>query len=167
MPYQKKWRHSLNAQDPIPESAFGFEAAEDSPGFLLWQTTITWQRLIKKALDGYDISHMQFVIMASLLWFEEHQEFPTQATISRLSKIDEMTVSKSLRKLAMQGYVSRQESSKDTRAKCVSLTSIGRELTAKLIPIVEGIDRSFFNAVAKDDQRELIQILGKIIQENN
>ncbi len=45
---------------------FGFDAPEDSPGFLLWQTTISWQRMIKKALEPHDISHAQFVIMAIL-----------------------------------------------------------------------------------------------------
>ncbi len=35
----------------MTDSVFGFEQPEHSPGFLLWQTTITWQRLIKKALD--------------------------------------------------------------------------------------------------------------------
>lgn len=49
---------------------FGFAKPEDSPGFLLWQTTIIWQRRIKKALESHDISHAQFVIMAILLWFE-------------------------------------------------------------------------------------------------
>jgi hypothetical protein len=33
------------------KSAFGFEVPEASPGFLLWQTTTAWQRLIKKMLD--------------------------------------------------------------------------------------------------------------------
>jgi len=43
--------------------------AEDSPGLLLWQTTIFWQRMIKKALEPYGISHAQFVIMVILLWW--------------------------------------------------------------------------------------------------
>ena len=56
------------------EVVLGFDKPEDSPGFLLWQTSITWQRLIKKALDSYDISHAQFVILAITLWFEKRSE---------------------------------------------------------------------------------------------
>lgn len=41
----------------MSELPFGFDKPADSPGFLLWQTTITWQRLIKDALEPYDISH--------------------------------------------------------------------------------------------------------------
>lgn len=148
-----------------PKSAFGFEAPEDSPGLLLWQTTITWQRLIKKALDVHDISHAQFVVMAILLWFEEHQEDPTQIAIARLSKLDQMTVSKSLKKLMAQGYIKREESQKDTRAKWVYLTPKGKELVSKLVPIVEGIDADFFGKVTTSDQNMFIQILGKLMGE--
>lgn len=150
-----------------PNSAFGFEAPEDSPGFLLWQTTITWQRLIKKALEAHDISHAQFVIMAILLWFEEHHQDPTQIALARLSKLDKMTVSKSLKKLVAQGHIRREESQKDTRAKWVYLTPKGKELAAKLVPIVEGIDAEFFGKTPKTDQQTLIQILGKLMEETN
>ena len=62
---------------------FGFDKPEDSPGFLLWQTTITWQRLIKKALDAHDISHAQFVILAITLWFDNKKQEISQSVIIR------------------------------------------------------------------------------------
>ena len=145
-----------------PESAFGFEMPEESPGFLLWQATITWQRLIKKALDAYEISHAQFVIMAILLWFEEQHQDPTQTAIVRLSKLDKMTVSKSLKKLVTQGYIRREESQTDTRAKWVYLTPKGKELAAKLVPIVEETDVEFFGKTLKSDQQLLMKILGNL-----
>ncbi|MBI2707478.1 MAG: winged helix-turn-helix transcriptional regulator [Proteobacteria bacterium] len=147
----------------LKNSSFGFEAPEDSPGFLLWQTTITWQRLIKKALDAYDISHAQFVIMAVLLWFEEHQERPTQIAIARLSKLDKMTVSKSLKKLVSLGYMSREESQQDTRAKCVRLTLAGKDLASRLVPVVEKIDETFFGALDQNEQKTLIRSLNKLV----
>ncbi|MBX9786985.1 MAG: MarR family winged helix-turn-helix transcriptional regulator [Alphaproteobacteria bacterium] len=154
----------MTSQDP-KKSVFGFEVPEDSPGFLLWQTTITWQRLIKKALDSYEISHPQFVIMAVALWLKEHHQDPTQVSIVRLSKLDKMTVSTSLKKLSLQGYVSRKESEKDTRAKWVNLTPQGKALVSKLIPMVEGIDAEFFGKVSQRDQQSLIQILGNLMAE--
>ncbi len=144
-------------------SSFGFEAPEDSPGFLLWQTTVTWQRVIKKTLDIYDISHAQFVIMAVLLWFEEHQERPTQIAIARLSKLDKMTVSKSLKKLVSLGYMSREESQQDTRAKWVHLTPQGKKLASTLVPIVEKIDETFFGALGQDERQGLIRSLNKLV----
>jgi hypothetical protein len=66
---------------------FGFDRPEDSPGFLLWQTTITWQRLIKKALEPHDISHAQFVIMSLLLWLKEHNRKTTQVLVASIQNL--------------------------------------------------------------------------------
>lgn len=144
---------------------FGFDKPEDSPGFLLWQTTMTWQRLIKKGLDPYHISHAQFVILAITLWFESKHHEVSQSLVIRQSKLDKMTVSKSFKKLATEGYVKRLEHKIDTRSKTVSLTKKGKQLITKLIPIVEKIDEDFFGVVKKSDRRSLIEILHSIVSD--
>lgn len=150
----------------MPDKAFGFEQPEDSPGFLLWQTTITWQRYIKKALDPYQISHAQFVILAIVLWFEGKKRESTQVLIVRQSKLDKMTVSKSLKKLASMGLIKRAEHEKDTRAKSVHLTEKGKSLASKLVPVVEKIDERFFGVIDEKSQRQLINLLNDIISKN-
>ncbi len=142
---------------------FGFEQPEDSPGFLLWQATMTWQRLIKKALEPFGVSHSQFVIMAILLWFKEHNYETTQALIINWSKLDKMTVSKALKKLVDQKWVHRFEHKIDTRSKSVSLTEEGKKLVCQLVPIVEHIDETFFGKL-EHDQRSLIQILKNLME---
>ena len=146
----------------MAESPFGFDTPEDSPGFLLWQTTVTWQRLIKAVLEPYEISHAQFVIMALLLWLEEHHHETTQILIVKLSKLDKMTVSQSLKKLGLQGLVTRAEHATDTRAKRAALTEKGKMLVRQLIPLVEQIDANFFGTVSEEKQQSLIQILGAL-----
>ncbi len=141
---------------------FGFERPEDSPGFLLWQTTVTWQRLIKKALQPYQVTHPQFVIMALLLWFEEHKYTITQTLIAKWSKLDKMTVSKSIRKLAAVEYVFCEANDKDERAKNTWLTDEGRNLVHKLVPLVEKIDERLFGKASKGDQKSLIRALLEI-----
>ena len=147
----------------MTSKSFGFDKPEDSPGFLLWQTTITWQRLIKKALDQYDISHAQFVILAITLWFDSQNQEISQSLIIQQSKLDKMTVSKALKKLVTQGFVKRLEHSQDTRAKSVQLTKKGKEIAAKLVPIVEKIDETFFGTIKKSDQQTLIRILNQLV----
>ncbi len=144
-------------------SVFGFDRPEDSPGLLLWQTTMTWQRLINKALDPYHISHAQFVILAITLWFDHKGQEVSQSLIIRQSKLDKMTVSKSLKKLVAQGYVKRTEHKEDTRAKSVHLTKKGKDMAAKLVPIVERIDAIFFGVIKKTDQQSFIDILNNLI----
>lgn len=141
---------------------FGFDKPEDSPGFLLWQTTTVWQRQIKKALEPYDIAHAQFVIMATLMWFEAHHYDTTQILIVNWTKLDKMTVSKSLKKLVQLGYVNRFEHKIDTRAKSVSLTKEGKAMVRTLVPIVEGIDSTFFGKASRKEQQSLVHILAKL-----
>lgn len=148
--------------DPV----FGFEKPEHSPGFLLWQTMVTWQRRIKKALDPHEISHAQFVILANVLWFLGIKQTPTQILIARSTKLDKMTVSKSLKKLAIQGLIKRAEHKGDTRAKSVYLTTKGKMIITKLVPIVEKIDEKFFGVMNTTNQQSLIKILADLISRN-
>lgn len=145
------------------DPTFGFEKPEHSPGFLLWQTMVTWQRRIKKALDLYDISHAQFVILANVLWFEGIKQTPTQILIVRSTKLDKMTVSKSLKKLVTQGLIKRVEHKDDTRAKSVHLTTEGKIMASKLVPIIEKIDKEFFGIMNKTNQQSLINILADLV----
>ena len=147
----------------MADPAFGFEKPEHSPGFLLWQTMVTWQRRIKKILDPYDISHAQFVILANVLWFEGIKQTPTQILIAKSTKLDKMTVSKSLKKLVAENYVKRAEHKKDTRAKSVSLTSKGKAMTSKLVPMIEKIDEDFFGVMSKTNQQLFIKILADLV----
>lgn len=141
---------------------FGFDAPEDSPGFLLWQTTIYWQRLIKKALEPHNISHAQFVIIAILLWWRGQNKSVNQIDIVRMSKLDKMTVSKSLKRLVDMNLVTRHENQKDTRSKSVQLTKSGIDLAYQLIPIIEGMDTAFFGRLPKKQEDDLIVILQKL-----
>lgn len=155
-----KWMLLLRLRKQnMNNNSFGFEKPEDSPGFLLWQTTITWGRLIKKKLDPFKISHAQFVILAIALWLSEKEHASTQALIIKMSKLDKMTVSKSLKKLVNLGFVKRNEHVEDSRSKTVILTKKGRELAKKLIPIVELVDEEFFGKLSKLNQSKIIETL--------
>lgn len=147
----------------MAKSSFGFNTPEESPGFLLWQVSITWQRLIKNVLEPYGISHAQFVILAVILWCEEMNHLPIQSFFVTKTKLDKMTVSASLKKLASLSLVKRNEHAKDTRAKSVVLTKKGRALTKKLVPLVEGVDKIFFGNIKKTDQSSLIHILNQLV----
>lgn len=129
---------------------FSVQKAEDSPGFLLWQVTTLWQRGIKKALDAIGITHPQFVLLASLLWLSGRKEGDvTQADLSAHSRIDPMTTSTVMRTLQKKGLISRKEHQTDTRAKSVTLTTKGLEVTKQAIGIIEAFDRQFFKPHAK------------------
>ena len=147
----------------MAKSAFGFQAAEDSPGFLLWQTTLTWQRRIRRGLEPHGVSHAQFVILAVLLWFSERDVALNQTLVARQTKLDKMTVSKALKQLAADGHVRRSEDRRDPRANALQLTDKGRKLAMQLVPVVEAIDAQFFGALGAAHERQLTGLLRQVL----
>ena len=58
-----------------------FETPDKSPGFLLWQVTNVWQRRMKKALRETGLTHVQFVLLVSTVWLNNHGENATHVAI--------------------------------------------------------------------------------------
>ncbi len=143
-------------------SDFLYEKPEVSSGFLLWQVTNLWQREIKKALEKYDLTHSQFVLLASIHWFSLINQNVTQILLSNHTKIDPMTTSTVLRTLQAKGLITRQEHETDTRAKTVILTEAGLQKIKPAIVTVEQFDKLFFGSLGsqtEDFNNKLITLL--------
>lgn len=134
----------------IIDNAFGFENAEESTGFLLWQLTNLWQREIKKSLEPFRLTHSQFVLLASIHWLTTQKRDVTQVLLSNHTKIDPMSTSTVLRTLQTKELIKRQEHSTDTRAKTVVLTETGTKIIKQAIKIVEKFDKDFFSKLKSD-----------------
>jgi DNA-binding MarR family transcriptional regulator len=126
---------------------FKFKKPEDSPGFLLAQVTMLWQRKQKRVLDPLNLTHTQFVLLSSLAWLSKENNAVTQVDIANLSNTDRMMVSKVLRKLEEKQFITRQEHQTDTRAKIIKLTQKGIEVLQKAIVKVESADLDFFSII--------------------
>lgn len=131
------------------EIEFHFKSPNDSPGYLLGQLTMLWQRKIKKVLDPLDLTQTQFVLLAALGWLSKNNNSVTQVDIANQSNADRMMVSKVLRTLEEKGFITRQEHETDTRAKTIRLTNIGEIVLQKAIIEVENADLDFFAILAE------------------
>ncbi len=145
---------------------FHFKRPEDSPGYLLGQLTMLWQRKQKKVLDPLDLTHTQFVMLAALAWLSKESDAVTQVDIANQSNSDRMMVSKVLRTLEDKKFISRQEHETDTRAKTIRLTSTGETVLQKALQKVEAIDVGFFSALGPKLTKFNAEML-KLINENN
>ncbi|HEV3223996.1 MarR family winged helix-turn-helix transcriptional regulator [Pedobacter sp.] len=123
---------------------FHFKSPNNSPGYLLGQLTMLWQRKQKKVLDPLDLTHTQFVLLAAVGWLSKKSKAVTQIDIANQSNADRMMVSKVLRTLEEKGFISRQEHETDTRAKTIRLTANGGVILQKAIIKVENADLAFF-----------------------
>lgn len=129
---------------------FKFRKPEDSPGFLLGQVTMLWQRKQKRVLDPLNLTHTQFVLMSALAWLSRENDSVTQVDIANLSNADRMMVSKVLRTLEEKKFITRREHQTDTRAKIIQLTAEGADVLQKAVVKVESADFEFFSTIAPD-----------------
>jgi MarR family transcriptional regulator, organic hydroperoxide resistance regulator len=143
---------------------FQFESADESPGFMLWRVSSLWQRQIKSALEPFDLTHTQFVLLAGLSWLENQTSNITQVQLAEHLGMDVMMTSQVLRTLESKELLERQAHPTDSRAKALKLTQAGLELSAKTVPVVEAADQDFFSKLGKK-QSDLLKHLRKLQEE--
>jgi DNA-binding MarR family transcriptional regulator len=137
----------------------------DSPGFLLWRISNTWQREQRAALQPLGLTHTQFVMLAVTTWFGS-QEPLTQARLSQLTGSDPMTTSQVVRTLLANGLFVRDVHPTDTRAKIISVSEAGRDIAHKAIVVVEEVDRKFF-APLGEQQSSLAFLFQKLLDKKS
>jgi len=128
-----------------------------SPGFLLWQVTNRWQRSIVAALRPLGLTHVQFVLLASVWWLSRHGEDPpSQRQVADHAGTDAMMTSQVVRALERRGLLRRGRDAQDRRAWRVAGTTTGTRLAEQAIDVVEAADRAFF---ADAEPNELMRTL--------
>ncbi|MDX1957478.1 MAG: MarR family transcriptional regulator [Leptospiraceae bacterium] len=148
----------------MSKADFRFKSENDSTGFLLWQVTNLWQREIRKSLTKYDLTHSQFVLLASILWFRNQEFEINQITLSNHTKMDPMNTSMVLRTLEKKGLVERVQHNKDTRAKTIDLTLKGKKIAKQSLETVEKFDELFFHPIGNETSffnKKLISLLSR------
>ncbi|WP_433891861.1 MarR family winged helix-turn-helix transcriptional regulator [Streptomyces sp. CA-111067] len=128
--------------------ATGFGSAEESPGLLLWQVTNRWQAAQRAALKPYGLTHVQFVLLASLSWLQADGPV-TQRQLADHAATDAMMTSQVLRALESRALLHRLPHPTDARARALTLTEEGRALADRAVTAVESCDAVFFAALGR------------------
>jgi DNA-binding MarR family transcriptional regulator len=144
-------------------SPFGSRPAV-SPGFLLWRTTLRWQRDVAAALKPLGLTHVQFVLLASVWWLTEQArtpaELPSQTQVATYAETDVMMTSSVLRTLESRGLVTRAPDPADARVKRLAVTDEGRQRAIDAVDVVEAVDAAFFARAA--DQERVLDVLRQL-----
>jgi DNA-binding MarR family transcriptional regulator len=119
---------------------------DDSPGFLLWHVTLRWQRDMAAALAPLDLTHVQFVLLATTWWLNSHDQLPNQLAVARQAGTDVKMTSQVLRTLEAKALITREVDAADTRARRIRVTDRGAALAREAIAAVELADAMFFQA---------------------
>lgn len=139
------------------------ETPERSPGFLLWHISTSWRSSIEATLKEMDLTHPQFVVLATLGWLTRQGDRVTQAAIGKMAGLDPNTASQVLRGLEQKELIKREQSP-DGRAKNPLLTAKGSKVLMKALPAVEAKDADFFDTLTSDEMNHLLKIFQKLIK---
>ncbi|WP_330249907.1 MarR family transcriptional regulator [Nocardia sp. NBC_00565] len=122
-----------------------FAEADESPGLLLWQVTNRWQAAQRAALAAFDLTHVQFVLLASLTYLAARRDEPVmQRDLAAHAVTDPMMTSQVLRALEQRGLLERRAHPNDRRAKALIPTEAGAALANRAVVAVEQCDQEFF-----------------------
>jgi DNA-binding MarR family transcriptional regulator len=124
----------------------GFARAEESMGLLLWQVTNRWQAAQRAALKPFGLTHVQFVLLASLLWLGADGPV-TQRQLADHARTDPMMTSQVVRALERRGLLVRTAHSSDGRAWSLSASDAGAALVNRAVEAVEAVDERFFGSL--------------------
>jgi DNA-binding MarR family transcriptional regulator len=122
-----------------------FEDADDSAGLLLWQVTTRWQAAQRSVLKPYGLTHVQFVLLASLAWMSGSESGPvSQRVLADHAATDPMMTSQVVRVLESRGWLRRERHPDDGRAFSLRITDAGVALVRRANAAVEQCDEDFF-----------------------
>jgi len=123
--------------------ATAFSRSEESTGLLLWQVTNRWQAAQRAALKPFDLTHVQFVLLAALTWLGADGPV-TQRHLADFAGTDPMMTSQVVRVLERRQLLFRSVHDTDGRAWSLSVTDGGAALVNRAIVAVEACDEAFF-----------------------
>ncbi len=123
------------------------ESESIARGFELWLDAMRWQRTVDLALREHELTHTQYLVLAStLLLTEPLQDAVPQQAIAEHAGIDKATTSRLSAALAERGLLDRGPTLGDARAWRVIVTARGRALLLRATRDVELAAEDFFAA---------------------
>ena len=133
----------------------------NSPAYQLWLATNAWQRHVRKTFEHLDVTHCQFLVLASIDFLKKSGELPTQVAVHRFGQIDENMTSQVVKTLMAKGFVDRAKHPTDGRGHVLSLTNSGFELLESARGTVRPAIETFFLPLG-DELDELTRLLRKL-----
>jgi DNA-binding MarR family transcriptional regulator len=109
-------------------------------GFDLWRAAMRWQRAIDAALRPLDLTHTQYLVLASAARaMREQRDAVSQTSVAEAAELDRVTTSILVRKLEARGLFDRGNDATDTRKWRVILTQRGERMLEKATALVEAM----------------------------
>jgi MarR family transcriptional regulator, temperature-dependent positive regulator of motility len=112
---------------------------------------------------GYDLTPVQFAALATV----DANPAVDQATLAGLIAFDRATITGVVERLVAKGLITRQESTRDRRARELTVTAAGRRTLRAVAPAVEAAQKTMLRGLSRSEGEELVRLLQKAVAAGN
>ena len=105
-------------------------------GFLIWRVSMRWRAATDRALAPVGLTHAQYSVLAPLLGMSASGARPSQRELADFTGLDPVYVSKLVRALEREGFLTRSVNASDPRAVELALTPQGTDAVQEGIRLV-------------------------------
>lgn len=124
---------------------FPYDIPDGSVGFLLWQSSMCWQREINKILAPHGLTYTQYIVLCIVGWLKNNNAKTYQHQVARFSRIDRMMTSRVLASLERKKLLKRVKQSDDARTNLIEMTSLGEETLVDALKSATQAEHEFFD----------------------
>ena len=133
-----------------------------SLGYLLGSALQKQQDYLLSALNGMDVSIREYGAMMIL----KNNQGLTQLETGNLLQMDRTSIGKLIDTLSDREWVERKQKPTDRRAYQLYLTEKGKAIIAQLEQLALSANDSYLSKLDNDERKQLLNILEKLIKEN-
>ncbi|MDI4649802.1 MarR family winged helix-turn-helix transcriptional regulator [Cohnella hashimotonis] len=139
------------------------DLSDDAIGYLLSRAYFLHKKKATHLLEGFGITPEQYGILHQL----NKQEGITQKALAELHGKDQTSIGKTLERLENKKLVIRKTDQVDRRAILLYLSSEGKALYGKTLPVMQGLNGDLVNLITPEGNDQLTALLRKLNQALN
>ena len=105
-------------------------------GYLIWRLSMRWRAAMDSALAPHGLTQAQYSVLAPLYGMIRGGARPSQRELADITGLDAVYISKLVRALEREGFVTRTTSTADPRAVELALTERGEATLREAVKTV-------------------------------
>jgi MarR family transcriptional regulator, organic hydroperoxide resistance regulator len=105
-------------------------------GFLIWRVSMRWRAAMDRTLAPLGLTHAQYSVLAPLYGMSVDGARPSQRELADFTGLDPVYISKLVRALEREGFLTRSVKASDPRAVELALTTQGADAVQEGIRLV-------------------------------
>jgi MarR family transcriptional regulator, organic hydroperoxide resistance regulator len=127
-------------------------------GYLIWRLSMRWRAAMDRALAPLGLTQAQYSVLAPLYSMSRAGARPSQRELADLTGLDAVYISKLVRALEREGFVTRSTKAADPRAVELSLTEQGAAALQEAVKVVSELRQRLTEPLGGTDGARTAQL---------